>query len=334
MFVSLPEQLENAIESALRELPTSQWMKAARTVSERYRAKRDGTEQPLARGASEALGYAALILPAAYAQLSGAIKSIKTQAPNWQPTTMLDIGSGPGTALWAALEQWPSLQTLTAWEREPAFIKLGQRLALSSDKRPLSQTQWERVVIGRKLPDSLPTYDLIVFGHVLNELPATTRREIVSLAWKHCSGVLLIVEPGTSTAFPVVRAMREFLLAQGAQTLAPCAHNCACPLTDDWCHFPQRLNRPRFQRRAKEASAGWEESKFCYAAMARFSPNHPTWGRLIHQPHKQKGMVELTISSKDGLIRPRIPRRAYDLYRQISSYEWGDTLDTPIQTEY
>ncbi|HTK12007.1 MAG TPA: small ribosomal subunit Rsm22 family protein, partial [Ktedonobacteraceae bacterium] len=179
----------------------------------------------------------------------------------------------------------------------------------------------------------LPMYDLVVFGHVLNELPEAVRQEVIEMAWKQCAGVLLIVEPGTSTAFPIVKTAREQLLRQGAFTLAPCAHDNECPLIDDWCHFPQRLRRPRFQRQARDASAGWEESKFSYAAMARFPLEHAVWGRLIHQPRVQKGFVELTISSKDGLVQPRILKRDREMYRQSVAYEWGEALAEPICAE-
>ena len=332
MLISLPVQLETAIEGALRDLPSSQWMKAARAISERYRASRTGSEPSLVQGTHEAIGYAALILPAAYAQLSGAMMAVQARAPQWQPSSMLDIGSGPGTALWAALELWPSLQSLSAWERETAFIDLGRRLASTSGKQALSAAQWKRLVLGRdlssKLPANLPKYDLVVFGHVLNELPEGVRQEVVEAAWQLCSGILLIVEPGTSSAFPVVKTMREHLCTLGAFTLAPCVHDHPCPLVNDWCHFPQKLKRPRFQRQAKEAAAGWEESKFSYAAMARFAPEEAAWGRLIHQPHVQKGFVELTVSSRDGLVQPRILKRDQARYRQALSYKWGDLLTT------
>jgi ribosomal protein RSM22 (predicted rRNA methylase) len=251
--------------------------------------------------------------------------------PTWQPVSMLDIGSGPGTALWAALEQWPSLSKLTAWEREPAFIDLGRRLAYASGSQALRDATWRKVTLGGRLPDLVETYDLIVFGHVLNELPESLREEAVRWAWQHCSGVLLIVEPGTSTAFPIVKALREHLLRLDAHTLAPCTHDKPCPLVNDWCHFPQRLERPAFQRRAKAAPAGWEESKFSYAAMSRFPSTTPAWGRLIHQPDKQKQQVNLTISSTDGVARHAIPKRDREAFRSANKHDWGDLLDTPLE---
>jgi ribosomal protein RSM22 (predicted rRNA methylase) len=333
VILSLPAPLEGAIAEALRALPSSQWVGAARQLSKRYRAERGHTRKPLARGDVVALGYAGMILPAAYAQLSGAIQATAERVPSWQPTSMLDIGSGPGTALWAAVEQWPSLQSLTVWEREPAFIALGKRLAAHSGSPAIAGARWEQVALGGTLPRSQDQYDLVVLGHVLNELDESLQREVIQLAWERCTGVLLIVEPGTSAAFPAVRAAREQLLALGAKTLAPCAHNGPCPLVGDWCHFPQKLHRPAFQRRAKQGTAGWEESKFSFVAMARFAPESPIWGRLIHQPHTGKTGVELTVSSREGIVKLHTPKRDRLRFREWSDLRWGDALIEPPDGE-
>jgi ribosomal protein RSM22 (predicted rRNA methylase) len=330
LILSLPANLESAIGQALRELPTSQWMSAARALSARYRAERGSTPHPLARGDAAALGYAAMILPAAYAQLSGAMAAVVERVPSWAPVSILDIGSGPGTALWAAVEHWSSLQSLTAWEREPAFISLARQLARASDNPAISEAHWEQVTLGGTFPRNVGMYDLVVLGHVLNELDESLQREVVSFAWEHCAGVLLIVEPGTSAAFPNVRNAREQLLNLGAKTLAPCAHDVPCPLVGDWCHFPQKLHRPAYQRRVKEGSAGWEESKFSYAAISKFAPDKTIWGRLIHQPHVSKIGVVLTVSSREGIVKPRVSKRHRELYRQLSDLRWGEVLADPL----
>lgn len=328
-MLTLPESLEAAIDEALKTAPASRWMGAARKLSDRYRAERTGGEGALARGAPAALGYAAMILPAAYAQLHGAMAATAARVPAWEPSTMLDLGSGPGTALWAAAAQWPSLRELTAWEREPAFVTLGRMLAQSATLPAVKAARWQAVTLGPTFPRDTPQYDLVVLGHVLNELDEALRRAVVEEVWTHTAGVLLIVEPGTSAAFPVVRAARDQLLEHGAHTLAPCAHDAPCPLVNDWCHFPQRVRRPAFQRRVKEGSAIWEESKFSYAAMARFPASSPIWGRLIHQPQVDKGGVELIVSSREGIVRPRISKRDRQQFRQAREYAWGEALLTP-----
>jgi ribosomal protein RSM22 (predicted rRNA methylase) len=299
-------------------------MRAAQDLSERYRADRDGSEQPLVRGSDQALGYAALILPAAYAQLRGVMSATAARAPTWKPISLLDLGSGPGTALWAALAQWPSIERITAWEREPALITLGKELASRGDTA-LQRVYWERHDL-RQMTDSGPRFDLVVLGHVLNELDAELRAQVVQAAWQRTSGVLLIVEPGTSAAFAIVRAARDRLLADGAQTLAPCAHNMPCPLIGDWCHFPQRLKRPDFQRRARGAPSEWEDSKFSYAAMARFAPEQPIWGRVIREPIFNKAYAEVLISTRTGIVRRRAFKRDREAFRKVKDLPWGQAL--------
>ena len=333
MMLSLPAELEAAIENVLRELPASQWVSAAQSLSQRYRVEQSSLKPAkrlaLATGRVAALGYLALILPATYAQLWGAMTATKSRAPTWKPTTLLDIGSGPGTALWAATAIWPSLQNLTAWEREAAFLELGKQLAAASPSPVVAASKWEQIRLEGFLPRDAPHFDLIILGHVLNELDTSVQSKVISWAWEHCDGLLLLVEPGTSATFPFVKAARQQLLALGARTLAPRVHDQMCPLVGDWCHFPQKVYRPEFQRRAKAAQAGWEESKFSYAAMARFGPDTKIWGRLLHQPHLHKAWADLIVSSQEGIVRERILKRDKAAYQQARDYNWGDMLDAP-----
>jgi ribosomal protein RSM22 (predicted rRNA methylase) len=172
-------------------------------------------------------------------------------------------------------------------------------------------------------------YDLVVLGHVLNELPPAERPRVVEAAWEQTAGLLLIVEPGTPAAFAVVRAARDKLLAAGARTVAPCAHDAPCPLEGDWCHFPQRVWRPEFQRRARGAPSPWEESKYSYAAMAHFGPDSPIWGRVIREPTSNKAYAEAIISAREGIVRHRTLKRHREAYRRTQGLAWGEALDTP-----
>lgn len=335
-ILHLPNDLVAAIERALASVPAQRWVRAAQELSERYRGPRPANRQPLATGADQALGYAALIMPATYAQLHGALAAVAARLPAWQPASMLDLGSGPGTALWAAAERWPSLRTLAAYEREPALIGLGRALARDCANPAVRAARWEQIDLatstrGRGGADiDIKQFDLVVLGHVLNELDPERRAAVVARAWEQTAGVLLIAEPGTAAAFEVVRAAREELLAAGAYTVAPCAHDAACPLAGDWCHFPQRLWRPEFQRRARAAPSQWEESKFSYAAMARFALGTPIWGRVIREPSSNKAFAEATISSRAGVARFRALKRDRAGFGQVKDLAWGQALAEPL----
>lgn len=332
MIISFPAELEQAIVEATKPIPNSQLMRAAAILSGHYRESLAAGGTPTVQGELAALSYTVIIMPATYAQLMGAMLAIRERLPEWKPLSLLDIGSGPGTALWAAAEQWSGLTKMVAWEREPAFMTLGQRLAKNSPNLVVKQAQWQQVTLrANTLPRDNASYDLVVIGHVLNELDEALRKAVITYAWEHCSGVLLLVEPGTSAGFPIVKAAREQLLSLGAQTIAPCTHDQPCPLTNDWCHFPQRINRPAFQRRAKAGSAGWEDSKLSYAAMAKFPVNAPVWGRLIHQPNVTKGFAELTVSAPEGIVKLKALKRNRESFQQFKDYNWGEAIPTKIE---
>jgi ribosomal protein RSM22 (predicted rRNA methylase) len=355
-ILSLPADLHAAIERTLAAVPAARWLREAQALSERYRGPRANAAPALATGAAQALGYAALIMPATYAQLRGALAAAAARLPGWAPQTLLDLGSGPGTALWAAAAQWPSLRALTAWEREPAFLALGRELARDADMRAVRQARWERVDLQaesgkrkaesdqpqsakqkaksdraasteRSNASSLERFDLVIVGHVLNELDDDTRAGVLDEAWRLTGGLLLIVEPGTPDAFAIVRSARDALLAQGARTIAPCAHDRPCPLEGDWCHFPQRLWRPDFQRRARGAPSQWEDAKFAYAALARFPPESPIWGRVIREPSFNKAYAEVTISVREGVRRYRALKRHRESFKLVKDLPWGAALD-------
>ena len=328
--LTLPDDLQQAITRTLGGVPPAQWIREAQALSERYRGPREDMDRPLATGHKEGLGYLALIFPATYAQLRGAMAATAARIPGWAPGSLLDLGSGPGTALWAAAGQWPSLRTCTAWEREPALISIGRGLAHHSSTLALRTARWERIDLREMPRPGKERYDLVVLGHVLNELGPADRAQIVERAWAVTAGVLLIVEPGTMLAFDVVRAARDELLATGASTLAPCPHDRPCPLVNDWCHFPQRLNRPEFQRRARGAPSQWEDSKFSYAAMARFPPMEPIWGRVIGEPATTKAYAEALISTQGGVARYRGMKRYRDAFRRLRDLLWGEALPVPL----
>ena len=349
-MLTLPSDLHDAIAKALARAPSARWLRSAQALSERYRAPRAGSEPALASDADQLLGYVALIMPATYAQLRGALSATAARVPDWSPTSLLDLGSGPGTALWAAAAQWPTLRAAAAWEREPAAISLGRELARASQSPAIREARWERVDLrlldrqrtenreprtaGRAIKnkeqrDDGQSYDLVILGHVLNELDPDARAAVVAAAWRLAGGMLLIVEPGTPEGFAVVRVVREALLAEGARTIAPCAHDRPCPLERDWCHFPQRLKRPDFQRRARGAPSEWEDAKFAYAAMARFPPGTPIWGRVIREPTSNKAYAEAMISSREGVARYRALKRHRESFRRIKDLAWGAALDEP-----
>jgi ribosomal protein RSM22 (predicted rRNA methylase) len=53
---------------------------------------------------------------------------IKLRRPEWTPKSLMDFGSGPGTAVWSATEVWPELDNILAVEPSEAMIDVANEL--------------------------------------------------------------------------------------------------------------------------------------------------------------------------------------------------------------
>lgn len=315
-MIELPAQLQHVIRQVLHRYPSQQWSDAARLLSERYRAPRDGS--PLVVSALDALAYTAMLMPATYAQLTRALHLCTPHLDSAGWHSVLDIGSGPGTALWALHSCMPNITVRTAVERDPHFVALAQQLC-----QPLAgQTTFVQQDI--TLTPAWPNHDIVIIGHVLNELSATQRMRVIDAAWAATSELLVIVEPGTSAFFGMVREIRQQLIDKGAFVVAPCTHHAMCPMAgDDWCHFGQKIARPDFQRQARAVQVGWEEAKVSFVAVTK-RPVTVSGQRIIHDPVQHKGFVALPVCDQNGLHTSSILKRNKATHARARRMTWGD----------
>src|SRR4051812_50185719 len=93
----LPPALAARLDELLAATSPRELERAAAELSDRYRARRPGTLREI-----DVHAYAAYRLPATYAAVAAAIAAVHEQVPEWEPRTMLDLGTGLGTGLWAA----------------------------------------------------------------------------------------------------------------------------------------------------------------------------------------------------------------------------------------
>lgn len=292
-------------------------MPNAQALSERYRGTRDG--QPLVRTALDALSYAALLMPATYAQLDGALHATLQRTPTFAPSSLLDLGSGPGTAVWAALSRFPSVQRATTVERDIHLDALAHTLHGAHDV-PVLQLQQDLTA-----SHHWPLHDLVVIGHVLNELSVNQRSDLIARAWAATGHTLIIVEPGTSAFFPMLTTIRQTLIDLGAHVIAPCTHCSRCPMVDDWCHYATKIARPDFQRLARGATLPYEEAKYSYIAVSRI-PIAYSGARVLHDTTTHKGYITLEHCSSRGIMTSSVPKRQRDAYRLARDAQWGSWL--------
>lgn len=318
--VELPPELRAAIDERLREAVPGELARAATELSTRYRTptSRGGRA---ARAPAHLLAYAAVRLPATYAAITAALLRVQELRPNWQPRTLLDLGTGLGAGVWAAAALWRSLRRVTALDADPRALALAQELARSAAHPAVRSASWRRAALTEPLPDV--TADLVLIAYVLGELAPDASEVLVEQAWQAATDTLVIVEPGTPAGYGRVIAARDRLLALGAFTAAPCPHDAPCPLVDDWCHFAVRLPRSRLHRALKQAALGYEDEKFAYVALSRV-PSKRAPARVIRHPQVYPGRIGLTLCTRQGVQTVTVTRADRDRFRQARKTDWGD----------
>lgn len=319
--MELPRALRQCVEEALAHLPVSRLAPAARLLSERYRGEmRDGS--PHLGDELAACAYLATRLPATYAAIAAAFAAVADMRPDFAPRTLLDIGAGPGTAMWAASTIWPVADALLI-ERSGAIRTFGEAFSASS---PVAEVTWRALDATAGLTE-FARRDLVVIGYVLNELAEELRDRLIDDSWALTSDMLIVIEPGTPAGFRRLMRARTRLLAAGAHLVAPCAHQAACPLREpDWCHFKARLPRSRLHRQVKAAEVPWEDEKFIYLAASREAGILPR-ARVIAAPKLAHGQVTLKLCCADGSVcARRFTRREEDAFKVARRRDWGEKL--------
>jgi ribosomal protein RSM22 (predicted rRNA methylase) len=256
--MELPLRLRQAVDRALNGRRPADLATTAAALSQRYREERRDGRLHVASD-EDALAYLAVRLPATYAAVRASFAAIKQARPDFAPKTALDIGAGPGTALWAAADCWPDLADALLVEASPVFRTCGEALAREAS---VPHIAWRIVDVAADTIDC-PPRDLVTLAYALNELAPEVRQPVLRRLRQATADTLVIVEPGTPAGWQRIVAARAQLIEAGAHVLAPCPHAHACPLEPpDWCHFAERVARSRLHRLAKEAEVPWEDEKF------------------------------------------------------------------------
>jgi len=331
-MADLPGELREALDELTRRHPRQAIAAATTRLIDGYRS---GTADavPSLRTEADVAAYVTYRMPATYAAARATLAQLAAALPTFRPRSQADVGGGTGAAVWAAADQWPSLESVRVLDQAPAMLAVGTALAARARQPAVRDAEWRPYRIGAG--DPLPTVDLATLCYLLGELPAGQRGDVVGAA-STAAAVVVVVEPGTPAGHARVLAARDRLIADGLTVLAPCPHQRACPLLpgQDWCHFGVRLSRTPAHRQAKGGALGYEDEKFSYVAAAR-SPDplappavtaRPMGSRVLRRPGVRKGLVALRLCTPAGTAEATlVSKRHGDRYRVARDVRWGDT---------
>lgn len=321
----IPHKLRLAIDEVLTGSSTCT---LHRNFTELARAYAHGRgETPFVESRDKVYAYIATRMPSIYVVLLAVFQEIATRCPTFAPTSLIDVGSGPGTVMWAVEEIWQTLSSLRLLDNNLLFRQVGQQLAASAN-HPLSAiASWEDINLldgGQKIEGAA---DLVTASYVLGELSAPAQERRILDLWHSTEQFLVLVEPGTPDGFRRILSARSLLLNAGASLFAPCAGTNDCPLSGErWCHFARRVERTRTQRSSKGGSLGFEDEKYSFLVVSR-TATPPIFGRVVAPPtiFKHEATLYMCDSATTLVSITAKKKGSRDRFRAVTKeLRWGD----------
>lgn len=321
--MALPPALQAAVNALLEGRARGPIAERSARMSDCYRG--GGHSGAVIASDTDVLAYLLARLPATYAVVAAVLEEVRARCP-FEPKTFTDVGAGPGTASWAALDAWPALDRVAMIDSSAAFLDMARKLTAASPSKALANAETKLADVTR-LSD-LASSDVVIASYALAEVPATAVAVTAKALWKSCTGILVLVEPGTPAGYERIVACRTALLADGAKIIAPCPHAAPCPIVaPDWCHFSQRLPRSRDHMIVKAAHVPFEDEKFSYLAVARdHIPVERYEARVLAPPKKDKTGIALKLCANGAIQRRKFPSRDRAVLSRARNLRWGDSF--------
>ena len=315
--MEMPAVLRQLLEDLTTGLKQNAVKKNAEHLSFRYRTETK-CGQKLIDGQGDSVAYAASRMPATFGALSLVLEQVAS-LPDFLPETMIDIGAGTGSAVWAASSLF-DLQKITCLERSPEMRAVGKKLTENAKDFFPALPVWQDFDLTQS---SLPQADLITAGYVLNELSELERPKALLKLWQAAQSVLVLVEPATPESFRQVKNYRKILIENGAFIAAPCPHQNDC--SNEWCHFGSRIARSKLHRIVKSGDAPYEDEKFCYliATRQKYVASTP---RILRRPAIGTGKVTLSLCTTEGITEKTFSKKDGAAYKAARKAKWADAF--------
>jgi ribosomal protein RSM22 (predicted rRNA methylase) len=141
---------------------------------------------------------------------------------NTTTTTVLDFGSGPGTASWATWSMLSDSLNKDHRDFETTFVEPSLPMLNTANSLVSSsfKTNWAKNLIdltrGLKTKSKAARYDLVLATYTLSELDSVEVRDVtISLLWDlvKVGGCLLIIETGSKENASIISRARDLLLS-------------------------------------------------------------------------------------------------------------------------
>ncbi|XP_072126196.1 ribosome assembly protein METTL17, mitochondrial isoform X1 [Mobula birostris] len=281
--------------------------------------------------------YLAARLDGGYAAVTRVLHEIKKRVPEFEPSTLLDFGSGTGTVAWAGRRAWgASLREIVCVDTSPPMHQLADFLMRGGSD---VETEHSRGVYFRHFLPVSPKvkFDLVVSAYSLSELPTCADRcRVLETLWRKTQGFLVLIENGTRDGHQILMEARNLVLTADVEpfghVFAPCSHDLACPKlagsVPQPCNFSQAYHPLPFSW-----NPGVKQELFSYLVLRRGARvEGEDWPRVIRPVLCRPRHVHTHLCCPDGTLQHLVLtscKSGRDRYRWARNCSWGDRLPTP-----
>ncbi|WP_342147847.1 small ribosomal subunit Rsm22 family protein [Rickettsiella endosymbiont of Aleochara curtula] len=276
----------------------------------------------------ELAAYLRTRMPATFAVANKILKQIFSFKLSKKIESILDLGTGTGAVLWAAMEN-TNLSKVSALDQDAAMIKLAQKVAGYSTNPFWQRVNWKHMNIDKNL--ELPSHDLVTLSYFLIEQQKDLRQTLFEKVWVLANQAIVIIEPGTPRGFSNCMEARDFFLSKGGFIAAPCSHHGRCPIhnnNDDWCHFAERIERSFWQKSLKKGTLGYEDEPYSYLIITKEVVDREG-DRILKSPSKHSGHILFDVCASDNIKKITISRKQGSVFKTAKKMKWGEALEIP-----
>ena len=235
--------------------------------------------------------------------------------------TVLDVGSGTGSCLWA-LSNFLNKASVIALEKEELMIEYAKQLnkGLSCD------IEYIQSDVLNKKTENINSCDLVIESFMLNELKEMDRIKAVDYMCEKANDYIIMVEPGTPKSYERMMEIRKYVLSKGFNLILPCLHGGECGLKNDYCNFSVRVERTKTSRQIKNGTLNYEDEKYFYLVFRKENKRAGGYSSVIlRRPVYRKGCVDLKLCLKEGEIKSRtVTKSDRENYRKAKDFKHGD----------